>query len=732
MGCAVHGRELSFCLGRLVGQITEPRYQIGAGIDSFFEYAFKSYILLSGIGNDTSHVVVDNSDAFLSVWRDSHASIRRHVYRSSAYHHPHYVQADLYNGATRALWLDSLSAYYPGLLTIAGELEEAIESHLLYSALWSRYAALPERWSVATGNIESELRWWGGRPEFIESTWYLYRATRDPWYLHVGEMVVRDIKRRCWTACGWAGLQDVRTGEQTDRMESFFLGETAKYLYLLFDPAHPLNNLDAPYVFTTEGHPLIIPRARGIPRAPGHQKRAKAKSPPDDSSPPSMCPLPPPAVPLSFSATAARVDIFHAASLARLYLTPTPRAVSSVLESVADPAGTSATKLHSSPTNFTYYPWTLPVQLIPPFGISSKMALRITFDLSFPAIPKSLILTSPAFQRTDGGITIHSLNGLRLRLVREPPEYVDPVNSLEDTVRIFAVANVALGRDEHVFMTRNLAIALNGADPHFTRIRDVRLLDLVVDCQEISPLEAVALPRHGNATDVAGLQGSNDTVSTTKHGGKSSPWNGAARETMSQFEDLHIRRGTESSSVRRAIPAALSAGPGAGHLPDVDVPATAKDVALPWTTFYFSDETCDRKLPKAVPMEYQIIVMKRGQCSFSEKLRNIPSYAPSSSALQLVVIISFTEHDLQFDEPSGASRHLFPEDDGHDQPMIQPFLDQIQLTPTGIPRRYPIPMIMIRGGARAYDMLKTAKAVGISRRWYFYSQGLKINNLLVV
>lgn len=40
-------------------------------------------------------------------------------------------------------------------------------------------------------------------------------------------------------------------------MESFFLAETLKYLYLLFDDEKELIPLDK-WVFNTEGHPLPI------------------------------------------------------------------------------------------------------------------------------------------------------------------------------------------------------------------------------------------------------------------------------------------------------------------------------------------------------------------------------------------------------------------------------------------------------------------------------------------
>lgn len=39
-------------------------------------------------------------------------------------------------------------------------------------------------------------------------------------------------------------------------MESFFPGETLKYLYLLMQPDHPMNLLE--YTFNTEAHPLKI------------------------------------------------------------------------------------------------------------------------------------------------------------------------------------------------------------------------------------------------------------------------------------------------------------------------------------------------------------------------------------------------------------------------------------------------------------------------------------------
>ena len=69
----------------------------------------------------------------------------------------------------------------------------------------------------------------------------------------------------------YSQVKNIITHELTDRMESFFLAETTKYLYLLFDPDNFLHgnavaldhSLSCPthsqsYVFNTEAHPIDI------------------------------------------------------------------------------------------------------------------------------------------------------------------------------------------------------------------------------------------------------------------------------------------------------------------------------------------------------------------------------------------------------------------------------------------------------------------------------------------
>ncbi|KAJ1950338.1 hypothetical protein FBU59_000727, partial [Linderina macrospora] len=114
---------------------------------------------------------------------------------------------------------------------------------------------MPERFNMFLR--EADVVFYPLRPEFVESTYFLYRATRDPFYLDVGEMVLRDLNELQRTECGYASMQNVNTHVIEERMESFLLSETLKYLYLLFDDENPLHSADSNYVFTTEGHVLL-------------------------------------------------------------------------------------------------------------------------------------------------------------------------------------------------------------------------------------------------------------------------------------------------------------------------------------------------------------------------------------------------------------------------------------------------------------------------------------------
>ena len=686
------------------------------------------------------------------------------MYRGEIYDYPHYAQVDAFTGASRTFYVDSLGAFFPGLLTLAGQLEEAIENHLLYTALWTKFSSLPERWSMMSGKIEKGMGWWIGRPEFVESTWYLYRATQDPWYLHVGEMALRDIKRRCWTRCGWAGLRDVRTGEKGDRMESFFLGETIKYLFLLFDPKHPLNLMDAPYVFTTEAHPLIIPK---------HLRSGTVKTSTsalqnfnDETSGAGFCPVPEKSTPLTYSVVAARKDIFHASAVARLELaTQRERPSSPLLDFNNNHPSVSLADL-SSRSNYSFYPWTLPHYLVPPNGISSRLSGEKIFDLSFPTLPNAR-LGLDSLTRVEDGVVLSSVSGLRFSMVKEQT-YVGSSQEKEEVFRIKSVSNVILARTEQVYITQDSVSSFDIADPYFSQVHDVATVDLVVDPKTSAMPEtrsatqqtlfnnlldnivnsSRSVPKAKNALRIieklqefdnvddvlvhleedstlslllseAGIDLSSDPIEEQE--AFNDPHNIL---DSSKFIDMNIDDDDEDNAestfpTRSIITAHLSTGPGAAPFPGTNG-YSADDSSLssqPWTKIYFSNETCNDKLPASVPRDYQVIVMRRGQCTFTEKLRNIPIFSSSPGSLQLVIVVSYPENY--------AGEHA-------EMRAIRPLLERVQTTPSGIQRPVPIPMVLVDGGDEVWKILSAAAGIAVKSRQQVFSQGLRIANVKII
>ncbi|XP_030647754.1 mannosidase, alpha, class 1B, member 1b isoform X2 [Chanos chanos] len=99
------------------------------------------------------------------------------------------------------------------------------------------------------------------RPETVESLFYLYRFTKDKKYQQWGWEILQNFNKYTRVPSGgYTSINNVCDRDYPsprDKMESFFLGETLKYFYLLFSDEPGLISLDK-YVFNTEAHPLPI------------------------------------------------------------------------------------------------------------------------------------------------------------------------------------------------------------------------------------------------------------------------------------------------------------------------------------------------------------------------------------------------------------------------------------------------------------------------------------------
>ncbi|KAK9528890.1 hypothetical protein VZT92_013023 [Zoarces viviparus] len=233
------------------GQWVGKQSGLGAGMDSFYEYLLKSYILFGEIEDHR-------------MFQAAYGSIQSHMRRGRESCNegegdpPLYVNVNMFSGEIMNTWIDSLQAFFPGLQVLNGDVDNAICLHAFYYAIWKRFGALPERynWQLQAPDV----LFYPLRPELAESTYLLYQATKNPFYLHVGMDILQSLEKNTKVRCGYATLHHVVDKSKEDRMESFFLSETCKYLYLLFDEDNPLHKSDNKYIFTTEGHLVPIDR----------------------------------------------------------------------------------------------------------------------------------------------------------------------------------------------------------------------------------------------------------------------------------------------------------------------------------------------------------------------------------------------------------------------------------------------------------------------------------------
>ncbi|GAA6006626.1 hypothetical protein JCM11491_003122 [Sporobolomyces phaffii] len=247
------------------GQWIHGVSSIGAGIDSFFEYAAKAYVLTG-------------EEEYWRVWKESYEAIRKYVRGQDGFWHR---GVNMYTGQLSSVHVDSLSAFFPGVQVLVGDLEGAIKSHGVFAFLWAKFGGIPELFDTYR-KVPAHLGY-PLRPEFIESNMYLYQATKDDYYLSIAEQILHDINNRTRVDCGFAAVLDLQTGQLEDKMPSFVTSETLKYLYLTFDEDSPFLRDDSAFVFTTEGHPLEIPQSPSVQRR-SVLKTAIAESRANDTS----------------------------------------------------------------------------------------------------------------------------------------------------------------------------------------------------------------------------------------------------------------------------------------------------------------------------------------------------------------------------------------------------------------------------------------------------------------
>lgn len=253
------------------GKFIFSKISFGATGDSFYEYLLKLWLLTGKSNDQYKRMYVESTEAMIT-----------HMLKNVGgvfYLPPTTLEA----GIQKITTMDHLTCFIPGMLalgSVSGILpHKSIESkhlqvakdlcHTCYMAYNLTASGLgAEENTFSKSGIEPSASAYNLRPETIESIFYLWRITGDNMYREWGWNIFLALEKYCKLDLGYAGLGDVNMpfGFMLDKQESFFLSETLKYLWLLFqDPSHLLlagiddknkTNKGPFYVFNTEAHPI--------------------------------------------------------------------------------------------------------------------------------------------------------------------------------------------------------------------------------------------------------------------------------------------------------------------------------------------------------------------------------------------------------------------------------------------------------------------------------------------
>jgi len=248
------------------GEPTNRQITFGALGDSFYEYLVKVWVQ----GGEPA----DGGDRmFRDMYDEAMQGLHDVLLQRSTPSRLQYV-AD-FNGAQPVHKMDHLVCFVPGMLalgawTAQGTAGSAHVQRDLQAAKAIAYTCYQMYARQATGIAPEYVDFRAGsdlvvpagapfyilRPEAAESLYVLHQLTGNPIYREWGWKMWQSIDRYCRTTYGFGAHPDVRDTARRpdDRMESFFLAETMKYLYMLQSPDHPIS-LER-FVFNTEAHPM--------------------------------------------------------------------------------------------------------------------------------------------------------------------------------------------------------------------------------------------------------------------------------------------------------------------------------------------------------------------------------------------------------------------------------------------------------------------------------------------
>lgn len=230
---------------------------LGALGDSFYEYLLK-FAFQTG------------NAKWKEAWDVAASAIKQHLVQESSPSHLTYIAEQTPGGGLQHK-MDHLACFTGGMFMLGsnwGEDKENLElglaitetCHLLYAGQATGIG--PEVFNFREGMdwvVPVNGKHYLLRPETVESYFYAWRFTHDEKWRRYGWEAFQAIETHCRTDVGYSGIRDVTATNplKDDQQQSFFLAETLKYLYLLFEDDSVIS-LES-YAFNTEAHPLSYP-----------------------------------------------------------------------------------------------------------------------------------------------------------------------------------------------------------------------------------------------------------------------------------------------------------------------------------------------------------------------------------------------------------------------------------------------------------------------------------------
>ncbi|MEZ5197986.1 MAG: glycoside hydrolase family 47 protein [Bacteroidales bacterium] len=218
------------------GEWINTNSHICAGIDSYYEYMYKTWLLF---GDKEVKDMWDQSiipiNSYLPEVKDSLLW---------------YGRVDMNTGQRTSSVITLYDAFLPAILAISGDVKRAEELQHTWEWLWDKYGLEPMVYDYSTQTPNYPV--YDLNPEIIESAFYLYQITGKEKYRQMVLKFYKDVLQHCKTDIAFTAVENVETMEKRDYMATYFIAETLKYFYLTFQNNPEVNIFD--FVFSTEAH----------------------------------------------------------------------------------------------------------------------------------------------------------------------------------------------------------------------------------------------------------------------------------------------------------------------------------------------------------------------------------------------------------------------------------------------------------------------------------------------